>query len=112
MLRALGELCSRFDVMAKKRERLLPVVWYRREDYDRIRLMVDDPDNFPDGFDEWLDLANRQLAHWQGLRDVRVEKVVVDPDGFAAFCAETEIEADACARVGYATALLNRNYPR
>jgi hypothetical protein len=94
----------------KKRERLLPVVWFRREDYDRIRLIVDDPDNFPDSFDEWLDLADRQFAHWLRATNVRVEKVIIDPDGFAAFCTQTEIEADACARVGYAVAILDRKY--
>jgi hypothetical protein len=108
----LGSLCIESNVVVKKRERLLPAVWFRREDYDRIRLIVDDPDNFPDSFDQWLDLANRQLAHWLRAPNVRIEKVIIDPDGFAAFCAQTEIEADACARVGYATALLDRKYSR
>lgn len=71
-------------------EIVFPAGWYRREDYERIRLMMDDPDNFPETFDEWSKLAEGQLARFiaQGMP---VEKVIIDPDGFAAFCSKAKI---------------------
>jgi hypothetical protein len=89
---------------------IFPAGWYRREDYDRIRLMMDDPDNFPETFDEWSDLAEGQLAQFiaQGMP---VEKVIIDPDAFAAFCRIAEVKPDRHARVRYATTLLTSQKP-
>jgi hypothetical protein len=87
-----------------------PAPWYRREDYERIRGMMDDIDNFPETFDEWNDLAESQLADFvaQGMP---VEKVIVDPDRFAAFCAQAKIKPDYQARVQYVAAMLSEQKP-
>jgi hypothetical protein len=91
-------------------EIVFPAGWYRREDYERIRLMMDDPDNFPETFDEWAKLAEGQLSQFiaQGMP---VEKVIIDPDGFAAFCREAKIKPDREARVRYAATVLGQQKP-
>ena len=84
--------------------------WYRGEDYDRIRLVVDDPDHFPETFQEWLDLANEQCAQ-AAAQGMIAEKVIVEAHGLARFCAEAEIKADAEGRMRYARDLLRRQHP-
>jgi len=36
--------------------------WYRREDYDRIRSIMDDGAKFPPTFDEWEETTKEQVA--------------------------------------------------
>lgn len=87
-----------------------PVSWYRREDYERIRRMMSDPDNFPETFDEWLHLAEQQFAQFSAQGFV-LEKVIVDPDRFNAFCRAAKIKPNAQARVQYSATTLDREKP-
>jgi hypothetical protein len=86
------------------------VCWCRREDYERVRRMMRDPHNFPASFDEWLDLAEQQFAQF-AAQGFLIEKVILDPDHFAAFCAATKIEPDQQARMRYAVSMLDREEP-
>jgi hypothetical protein len=84
--------------------------WIRRQDYERIRSMVDDPDNLSGSFDEWLEIAQQHEAQFiaQGMP---VERMVVDPYRFATWCRKRKIKADQKARMEYALHLLNLEQP-
>ena len=84
-----------------------PVSWYRSEDYDRARAMMDDANNFPASFEDWLQLANDQIAKF-AAQGVVVEKIILDPEEFRAFCAGQKIKPDQQARMSYAVAKLMR----
>jgi hypothetical protein len=87
-----------------------PVSWYRREDYERIRRMMNDANNFPETFDEWLYLAEKQFAQ-AVARGFVLEKVIIDPDRFDAFCRMAKIKPNMQARVQYAATTLDREKP-
>jgi hypothetical protein len=57
--------------------------WFRREDYQRIRQIMDDGDKFPADFDAWESKAEGQLAEarQQGLD---IKPVSLNIEGRAA----------------------------
>jgi len=57
--------------------------WFRREDYQRIRQIMDDSDKFPPEFDAWETRAKGQMeeAKRHGLV---ITPVILDPDEFLA----------------------------
>jgi len=60
-------------------------VWFRHEDYQRIRQIMDDRDKFPPEFDAWETRAKGQMeeAKRHGLV---ITPVILEPDEFLAFC--------------------------
>lgn len=75
--------------------------WFRREDYDRIREIMDDGDKLPARFNEWEKLAKAQKT---GLarRGVVIEPVVIDPEEFIAFCDAQKLPRGGEARSKFA----------
>jgi hypothetical protein len=59
--------------------------WYRREDYDRVREIMDDGDRLPPTFDEWERVANDQLAT-AAANGIEIKPVIVEPEKFLAYC--------------------------
>jgi transcriptional antiterminator RfaH len=60
---------------------MLHVPWYRRKDYRRIPIIMDDGDKFPKTFDEWERTAKRRLAS-AAAAGVTIEPVILDPGEF------------------------------
>lgn len=79
----------------------IAAAWFRRQDYDAVKALAPHDPNLPDAFDEWLDLATQQLAQLEA-EGVVVEKVVVEPRQFAAWCRRRKVEPDQHARAAYA----------
>jgi len=75
--------------------------WFRREDYQRIRQIMDDADKFPTDFDAWEERAKGQVeeATRQGLT---ITPVILDPDEFLAYCEEKKIPPGSMARSTFA----------
>jgi hypothetical protein len=59
--------------------------WFRREDYKRIRKIMDDGQRFPPTFEEWERTAKSRLAS-AAAAGISIEPVILDPDEFLAFC--------------------------
>jgi hypothetical protein len=59
--------------------------WYRREDYERIRKIMDDGAKLPRTFDEWEQTAKSQLAS-AAAAGVVIKPVILEPEQFLAFC--------------------------
>jgi hypothetical protein len=61
--------------------------WYRREDYDRVRSLMDDGNKLPATFEEWEKTAKSQVAA-AAAQGVIIEPVILDPDKFVQFCKD------------------------
>jgi hypothetical protein len=75
--------------------------WFRREDYQRIRQIMDDGDRFPADFDEWETRAKGQMeeAKRHGLV---ITPVTLDPHDFLAFCETENMAPSREARAKFA----------
>jgi hypothetical protein len=74
--------------------------WYRREDYDRIREIMDDGPAMPATFDEWEKIANKTIAQAK-TQGVVIKPVIIDPVGFVAFCEAKKIPRGSKERTEY-----------
>lgn len=81
-----------------------PAIWIRREDYDAFKRLSPNDPNFPDTYDEWLKDASEQIAKSEA-RGLVVDRIVVDPQQFAAFCKAGGIETNYATLGGYVIAL-------
>jgi hypothetical protein len=59
--------------------------WYRRQDYERIRKIMDDGDKLPQTFEEWENKAKSRIASAKAL-GITIIPVILDPHEFLAFC--------------------------
>jgi hypothetical protein len=75
--------------------------WFRREDYERIREIMEDSDRLPPSFDEWELLAKSRVA--KAKRDgIILKPVMLDPDTFVAFCKARKMRPNGEARAKFA----------
>ena len=63
--------------------------WFRREDYARIREIMDDGDEFPEEFDAWEAKATSQLAEAK-RHGVTITPIPLEPDEFLTFLRERQ----------------------
>src|SRR6188474_2373939 len=92
-------------LQAKPQRRNIPMAdfaaWFRREDYERIREVMEDSDRLPPSFDEWELLAKSRVA--KAKRDgITLKPVMLDPDTFVAFCKARKIRPNGEARAKFA----------
>ena len=76
------------------------IAWYRRADYDRLRLLNPDGGGMEETFDDWHKLAKRALAEVRA-QGVPVEKIVVDPDELAAWLRARDLKSNNETRALY-----------
>ena len=75
--------------------------WFRREDYERIREIMEDSDRLPPSFDEWELLAKSRVA--KAKRDgITLKPVMLDPDTFVAFCKARKMRPNGQAGAKFA----------
>ena len=85
----------------------MAIAWFARDTYDAARALMED-EMFAT-FDEWEKVVHERLAK-RGVPLSSVEKVIIDPQDFAAFCRATKIKRDANGRAAYAAAVVTRKY--
>ncbi len=80
--------------------RRIALPWYSREDYPGILAVVADRRNFAATYDQWLMAAenNELVARQSGLE---IDRVMIEPEAFARWCAEKSIAPDSAARRNY-----------
>lgn len=83
------------------RPRVVGMAWYRREDYGRIRAMMVDRDRLAATYEGWL-LSAEQVAREVERSGVTVERVLIVPDAFGAWCAAEGLACDGAARARFA----------
>jgi hypothetical protein len=75
--------------------------WFRREDYQRIRQIMDDGDRLPPEFDAWEERAKAQ-AEEAARHDLIITPIILDPDEFLAFCETENLAPSREARAKFA----------
>jgi hypothetical protein len=81
---------------------IVGIAWYKREDYERLKLLFTDGDKLHATYDDWLNGAERLLN--QLRRDGQAfQKVYIDPDTFPGWCAARGLDVDAKARVRFSS---------
>lgn len=73
------------------------MVWYKEDQYDRIRESCEDGSNLPKTFAEWLSKANEGVEYFKS-QGKTIRKVTLDIDEFLAFCRERNCKVDSKAR--------------
>ncbi|HEV3202619.1 MAG TPA: hypothetical protein VGZ73_32220 [Bryobacteraceae bacterium] len=77
------------------------MVWYRREDYARLKQMFPDGDSLPDTFEDWCE-KSREVCGVLRSEGIVLRKVYLDPETFPAWCEARGLQMDAQARTKYA----------
>ena len=94
------------DSTAPENQPVVAIVWYRPEQWQRVRDIAADSDEFEDSYVEWLELAEEKAKELKG-RGLRVEKVDLDSEKLILWCNERGLENDAKARSRYAAERLS-----
>ena len=77
------------------------LVWYRKEDYARLKSIFEDGDKLAVTYEDWLAPAEKftRLVEAQGIRVIKAE---VDPNTFPEWCAANGVDVDANGRSAFA----------
>ena len=89
------------------RQRKQIAVWIERKDYDAFKAICHDDLNFPNTFDELPQRAMEQITKAEARGDI-VNKVIMDPQEFAAFCRAGRIDTNSTTLDAYAGALTRK----
>jgi len=85
---------------------VIAVVWYRPEQWQRVRDIATDSDDFERSYIEWLQQAEEKFAELQRT-GVRVEKVDLDSEKLILWCNKRGLENNGEARTAYAAERLS-----
>ncbi|HEY8223979.1 MAG TPA: hypothetical protein VIG25_01795 [Pyrinomonadaceae bacterium] len=87
-------------------EVVVAIVWYRPEQWKRVRDIAVDADEFEDSYIEWLQSAEEKAKALRAT-GLRVEKVDLDSEKLILWCNEHGLENNAQARSRYAAERLS-----
>ena len=94
------------DSTAPENQPVVAIVWYRPEQWQRVRDIATDSEEIEDSYIEWLQLAEAKAKELKS-RGLRVEKVDLDSEKLILWCNERGLENDAKARSLYAAERLS-----
>ena len=83
--------------MTPENRRTVAIAWYNREDYEEIKLVMDDGSVLPDDYEVWRRRVEAILRIEQARGSV-VLKAMIYPDPFVAWCSATGQHPDVQAR--------------
>ncbi len=73
------------------------LVWYKEDDWARLKEMFTDGHMLPVTYDDWLKRAEAMLEEISGQGDIGM-KVYIDPETFPAWCKEKGVEMNGESR--------------
>src|SRR2546422_567893 len=82
-------------------EMAIAIVWYRPEQWQRVRDIATDSEELEASYIEWLKVAEEKLKELR-RSGLRVEKVDVDSEKLILWCNERGLENNGQARSRYA----------
>jgi hypothetical protein len=94
------------DSNEPKEETVVAIVWYRPEQWRRVRDIATDADELEASYAEWLQVAEEKLKQLRSS-GLRVEKVDVDSEELILWCNERGRENNGQARAQYAAERLS-----
>ncbi|GJD52496.1 hypothetical protein OPKNFCMD_5262 [Methylobacterium crusticola] len=83
------------------RPRSVGMPWYRAQDYSRLLEVMEDADRLPGSHEAWR-LSAEQVEGEVKRSGVAVVRVVIEPDGFVAWCTAHGLRANAASRARFA----------
>jgi len=87
-------------------EMIIAVVWYRPEQWQRVRDIATDADELEASYAEWVQVAEEKLKELRSS-GLRVEKVDMDSEKLILWCNERGLENNGQARSRYAAERLS-----
>ena len=80
--------------------RTVAIAWYQREDYERVKLVMEDRHVLPENYGVWLGRAEA-VVHAEKSRGSVVLKAIILPEAFAAWCRATNQRPNVAARTAH-----------
>jgi hypothetical protein len=87
--------------------RAVGIAWYARQDYRRIVEIMDDADQLPGTFDQWLKRAEATEREMKRAGHT-VARTMIKPDEFAAWCRAKGLSLDGKARSQWSSEFVAR----
>jgi len=87
--------------------RAIGIAWYSRQDYQRALEMMDDADQLPGTFDQWLKRAEATEQEMKRAGHVTV-RTIIKPEEFTAWCRAKGLKLDAKARSQWSSEFASR----
>jgi len=87
-------------------EMVIAIVWYRPEQWQRVRDVATDAEELEMSYIEWLKVAEERFKEIQS-KGFRVERVDVDSEELILWCNERGLENNGKARSRYAAEKLS-----
>ena len=87
--------------------RSVGVPWYRREDYGKIRSVMEDADSLASSYDQWLLAAESSEAEARRV-GIEVVRVTIEPEAFTQWCLERGAARTRAARVAFVEDAMRR----
>ncbi len=84
-------------MISPENRRTVAIAWYNRDDYDEIRVVMDDGKVLPDDYDVWRRRVDAIMRIEQARGSV-VLKAMIYPRPFLAWCGATSQRPDVRAR--------------
>lgn len=81
------------------------IAWFTRENFAAHKAL--DPHGLQPTFDDWLRDAERGVKQLK-LRGIVPERVVIDPNDFAAWCKSQSMKVDGRARGAFASVVRHK----
>lgn len=77
------------------------VAWYDREQWQRLRQLVADPERLEESYEEWLGVAERAVRDLEAA-GMLIERVPIDAKALIAWCRQQGRPIDGSARAEFA----------
>lgn len=87
--------------------RAVGIAWYSRQNYRRVLEVMEDADNLPGNFDQWLKRAEATERQFKRSGHI-VVRAIIEPDEFAAWCRSRGLNIDAKARTEWGNEFVYR----
>jgi len=83
--------------VSPENRRTVAIAWYHRDDYAKIKVLMDDGEVLPESYDAWLRQVE-SIVRIEQSRGSSVLKAVILPDAFVAWCKATSQRPNVDAR--------------
>jgi hypothetical protein len=85
----------------------LGIVWYKPEQWERLKEISEDRDDIEDTFDEWQVNAEKGIKLLRG-QGIMPEKVLIDVETFLAWCSKKDLPPNGGSRSEYVAWLMRQ----
>ena len=81
------------------------LAWYRKEQFQQLRMLASDPQILHSTYEDWLAEAEKTIPEME-KKGIKIQKVDVDLKELQAWCLRAKRPLNASARAEYVGALM------